>query len=47
MRPSSARNGYQTTGRRNDGWNSKPARRHKARQAAEAAERAADQASDP
>lgn len=47
VRPSSARNGYQTTGRRNDGWNSKLARRHKARQATEAAERGADQASEP
>ena len=46
-RPSSARGGYKPTGRRNDGWNSKLARRQKARQAAEAAARAADQASDP
>ena len=38
---------YQTTGRRNAGWNSKLAKRHKARQAAEAAARAADQGPDP
>ena len=47
VRPSSARGGHQTTGRRNDGWTSKLARPHKARQAAEAAARAADRASDP
>ena len=47
VRPSSSRNGYETTGRRNDGWNSKLAKRQKARQAAEAAARAADRASNP
>lgn len=38
---------HQTTGRRNDGWNSKLTKRQKARQAAEAVARAADQGPDP
>lgn len=38
---------YQPTGRRNDGWNSKLARRQKTRQAAEAVARAADHGPDP
>ena len=38
---------YRTTGRRNDGWNSKLAKRQKARQAAEAAARGANPGPDP
>ena len=47
VRPRSANGGYKPTGRRNDGWNSKLAIRHKARQAAEAAARVADHDPDP
>ena len=38
VRPESARTGYRKTGRRNDGWNSKLARRAKARAAGQASE---------